>query len=182
MDNTDKDGAPAQASTELVVGWDRQPASAAALRFAVGLARRLGAHLHVVHIADFDDLPVDPDAWDWEQQFHDSLEAHAVGARALLNELGANWTYHAMHGRPPDVLADLAEEVDAVMIVLGAPGWHALVHRHVRRTVRLIPIVAQARPSGAARSRHLVCIANRCRRAEFLATRRCGRRNRSRIS
>jgi nucleotide-binding universal stress UspA family protein len=137
MDNTDKDGAPAQASTELVVGWDRQPASAAALRFAVGLARRLGAHLHVVHIADFDDLPVDPDAWDWEQQFHDSLEAHAVGARALLSELGANWTYHAMHGRPPDVLADLAEEVDAVMIVLGAPrgGMHSFIDTFAGQSV-----------------------------------------------
>ena len=137
MDNTDKDGASAQASAELVVGWDRQPASAAALRFAVGLSQRLGAHLHVVHIADFDDLPVDPDAWDWEQQFHDSLEAHAVGARALLNELGANWTYHAMHGRPPDVLADLAEEVDAVMIVLGAPrgGMHSFIDTFAGQSV-----------------------------------------------
>jgi nucleotide-binding universal stress UspA family protein len=137
MDNTDSAGAPAQASAELVVGWDRQPASAAALRFAVGLSQRLGAHLHVVHIADFDDLPVDPDSWDWEQQFHDSLEAHAVGARALLNELGANWTYHAMHGRPPDVLADLAEEVDAVMIVLGAPrgGMHSFIDTFAGQSV-----------------------------------------------
>jgi nucleotide-binding universal stress UspA family protein len=137
MDDTDKAGAPPHASAELVVGWDRQPASAAALRFAVGLAQRLGAHLHVVHIADFDDLPVDPDSWDWEQQFHDSLEAHAVGARALLNELGANWTYHAMHGRPPDVLADLAEEVDAVMIVLGAPrgGMHSFIDTFAGQSV-----------------------------------------------
>src|SRR5882757_5032501 len=133
MDDTNKTGA----STELVVGWDRQPASAAALRFAVGLAQRLGAHLHVVHIADFDDLPVDPDAWDWEQQFHDSLDAHAVAARALLCELGANWTYHAMHGRPPDVLADLAEEVDAVMIVLGAPrgGMHSFIDTFAGQSV-----------------------------------------------
>jgi nucleotide-binding universal stress UspA family protein len=137
MDNTDDDGSPAQASTELVVGWDRQPASAAALRFAVGLAQRLDAHLHVVHIADFDDLPIDPDAWDWEQQFHESLEAHAVGARALLDELGANWTYHAVRGRPPDVLADLAEEVDAVMIVLGAPrgGMHSFIDTFAGQSV-----------------------------------------------
>jgi nucleotide-binding universal stress UspA family protein len=132
MDNVDDDS-PAQ----LVVGWDRQPASAAALRFAVGLSRRLNAHLHVVHIADFDDLPVDPDAWDWEQQFHDSLETHAVGARALLDELGANWTYHAVHGRPPDVLADLAEQLDAVMIVLGAPrgGMHSFIDTFAGQSV-----------------------------------------------
>jgi nucleotide-binding universal stress UspA family protein len=132
MDNVDDDS-PAQ----LVVGWDRQPASAAALRFAVGLSQRLDAHLHVVHIADFDDLPIDPDAWDWEQQFHESLEAHAVGARALLDELGANWTYHAVRGRPPDVLADLAEEVDAVMIVLGAPrgGMHSFIDTFAGQSV-----------------------------------------------
>jgi nucleotide-binding universal stress UspA family protein len=114
---------------ELVVGWDRQPASAAALRFAVGLAQRLGAHLHVVHIADVDDLPVDPDAWDWEQQFRDSVDAQAAGARALLDELKADWAYHAAHGRPADVLADLAEQVDALMIVLGAPrgGMHSFI-------------------------------------------------------
>jgi nucleotide-binding universal stress UspA family protein len=137
MDNTGDGEPPARASTELVVGWDRQPASAAALRFAVGIARRLDAHLHVVHIADFDDLPVDPDAWDYEQQFHASLEAHARGARALLDELGANWTYHAMHGRPPDVLADLADEVDAVMIVLGAPrgGVHSFVDTFAGQSV-----------------------------------------------
>jgi nucleotide-binding universal stress UspA family protein len=117
------------ARPELVVGWDRQPASAAALRFAVGLAQRLGGHLHVVHIADVDDMPVDPDAWDWEQQFRDSVDAQAVDARALLERLGADWTYHAAHGRPSDVLADLAERVDALMIVLGAPrgGMHSFI-------------------------------------------------------
>jgi nucleotide-binding universal stress UspA family protein len=124
-------------SAELVVGWDNQPASAAALRFAVGLARRLDAHLHVVHIADVADLPVDPDASDYEQQFQASIEAHAVGARALLDGLGAKWTYHAMHGRPPDVIADLAEEVDAVMIVLGAPrgGVHSFIDTFAGQSV-----------------------------------------------
>jgi nucleotide-binding universal stress UspA family protein len=108
-----------------------------------------------VHIADVDDMPVDPDAWDWEQEFHDSLEKHAVGARALLDELGANWTYHAVHGRPPDVLADLAEEVDAVMIVLGAPrgGVHSFIdtfagqsvsHQLTRRHGRAVLLVPDA--------------------------------------
>lgn len=137
MDNTGAGEALARTSAELVVGWDRQPASAAALRFAVGLARRLDAHLHVVHIADFDDLPVDPDAFDYERQFRESLEAHADGARNLLEDLGANWTYHAMYGRPPDVLADLAEQVDAAMIVLGAPrgGLHSFIETFAGQSV-----------------------------------------------
>lgn len=157
MDNTE-DESPAPFSAQLVLGWDRQPASAAALRFAVGLSQRLDAHLHVVHIADFDDLPVDPDAWDWEQQFHASLDAHAVSARALLAELGANSTYHAVRGRPPDVLADLAEEVDAVMIVLGAPrgGVHSFIdtfagqsvsHQLTRKHGRAVLLVPEPPPA-----------------------------------
>lgn len=143
--------------TALVLGWDRQPASAAALRFAVGLARRMNAHLHVVHIADVEDMPVDPDAWDWEQQFRDSLDAQAAGARTLLDELGADWTYHATHGRPPDVLADLAEEVDALMIVLGAPrgGLHTFIdtvagqsvsHQLARTQGRAVLLVPDSSP------------------------------------
>ncbi|MGZ5365164.1 MAG: universal stress protein [Mycobacterium sp.] len=155
MDNTGESSA--RASAELVVGWDGQPASIAALRYAVGLARRLDAHLHVAHIADFADLPVDPDAWDYEQQFHATLEAQAVAARALLDELGANWTYQAMHGRPADVLADLAEEVDALMIVLGAPrvGVHSFIdtfagqsvaHQVTRKHGRAVLLVPEATP------------------------------------
>jgi nucleotide-binding universal stress UspA family protein len=137
MNEPRDDEYPPRASVELVVGWDRQPASTAVLRFAVGLAQRLAAHLHVVHIADFDDMPVDSDAWDWEQQFRESLEAHAVRARTILDELRANWTYHAVHGRPPDVLADLADEVDAMMIVLGAPrgGVHSLIDSFAGQSV-----------------------------------------------
>ena len=45
------------ATTSLVVGWDHESASGSALTFAVDLARRLAAHLHVVHIVDIDDLP-----------------------------------------------------------------------------------------------------------------------------
>ena len=133
----DLDESTTRTSAELVVGWDREPASAAALRYAVRLARYLDAHLHVVHIADVADLPIDPDAWDYEQQFHASVEAHAVAARKLLDELGANWTYHAMHGRPPDVLAELAEQVDAVMIVLGAPrgGVHSFIDTFAGQSV-----------------------------------------------
>lgn len=148
MDNAGDGESPTGTSAELVVGWDGQPASAAALRFAAGLARRLDAHLHVVHIADFADLPVDPDAVDYEQQFQASLDAHAVGARALLDELGANWTYHAMHGRPPDVLADLAEQVDAVMIVVGAPrgGVHSFIDTFAGQSVAHQLTRTQGRP------------------------------------
>lgn len=108
-------------STQIVVGWNMQPNSSGALRFAVTLAQRLNAHLHVVHVADLDDMPIDPDAWDWEEQLDQRLAEDASTARTLLDQLHANWTYHAAHGRPSDVIADLAEETDALMIILGGP-------------------------------------------------------------
>jgi nucleotide-binding universal stress UspA family protein len=108
-------------SAQMVLGWDLQPNSSAAVRFAVSLAQRLDAHLHVVHVADVDDLPIDPDAWDWEEQLDQRLAENATTARALLDQLHANWTYHAFRGRPGDVIADLAEQTDALMIILGAP-------------------------------------------------------------
>lgn len=105
----------------LVLGWDLQPGSSAALQFAIGIAQGFGAHLHVVHVADADDLPTDPDACDWEQQLDQRLVDDETAARAVLNRLDGDWTYHAAHGRPAEVIANLAEEVNALMIVVGGP-------------------------------------------------------------
>ena len=123
-DDTSAESLPHAASagsTQMVLGWDLQPNSSAALRFAVVMAQRLDAHLHVVHIADVDDLPIDPDAWNWEEQLDQRLAEDATTARTLLDQLHAHWTYHAARGRPSDVIADLAEETDALMIILGGP-------------------------------------------------------------
>jgi nucleotide-binding universal stress UspA family protein len=108
-------------STQLVLGWDMHSNSSAALQFAVALAARLNAHLHVVHVADVDDLPVDPDAADWEELLDQRLADTATTARTLLEQLDARWSYHAAHGRPTDVIANLAEETDALMVILGGP-------------------------------------------------------------
>lgn len=123
-DDTSAESLPHAASagsTQMVLGWDRHPNSSAALRFAVVMAQRLDAHLHVVHVADVDDLPIDPDAWNWEEQLDQRLAEDATTARTLLDQLHAHWTYHAARGRPSDVIADLAEETDALMIILGGP-------------------------------------------------------------
>jgi nucleotide-binding universal stress UspA family protein len=106
----------------MVVGWDLHPNSSAALRFAVVMAQRLDAHLHVVHVADVDDLPIDTDDWNWKEQLDRRLAENATTARTLLNQVHAHWTYHAARGRPSDVIADLAEETDALMIILGRPS------------------------------------------------------------
>ena len=123
-DDTSAESQPHAASVgsrQIIVGWDLHPNSSAALRFAVVMAQRLDAQLHVVHVADVDDLPIDPDAWNWEEQLDQRLAENATTARMLLDQLHAHWTYHAARGRPSDVIADLAEETDALMIILGGP-------------------------------------------------------------
>lgn len=107
--------------TAIVLGWDGHSPSTSALRYAVGLARRLTAHIHVVHIVDLDDTPVDPDAPDWEQQLEAALDDEAAQARALLDGSDASWTYHGGHGDPADLLARVADEYDALMVVVGSP-------------------------------------------------------------
>ena len=52
----------------LVVGHSQDPSSDYALAAAVDLARRVGGRLHVVHVVETKDYPVDSDAADWEQQ------------------------------------------------------------------------------------------------------------------
>ncbi|WLP89893.1 universal stress protein [Gordonia sp. NB41Y] len=105
----------------LVVGWDRHPDSLAAARFAAALAVPLRAHIHIVHIVDLDDEPIDPDAPDWEEQYRANVTAEAVTARALLDDVPASWTYHSGHGSPADLLAQVADRYGALMVVVGSP-------------------------------------------------------------
>lgn len=125
------------AATQMVLGWDLQPTSSAALQFAVIMAQRLNTHLHVVHVADIDDLPIDPDAWDWEGQLDQRLADNKTTARSLLDQLDANRTYHGARGRPSDVITNLADETDALMIVLGASrgGVHSFIETFAGQSV-----------------------------------------------
>ncbi|MFD5177674.1 universal stress protein [Nocardia sp. NPDC058379] len=144
---------PTAAATHLVVGYDRHRASDVALGVAIGLATRLGAHLHVVHVIDADDLPTDPDAADWERAVTETVERERAAACARLAELPGNWTYYARRGNPAHLLDALAETYDASMIVIGAPrhGLPSLIERllgasvsahlvhHAHRPVLLVP-------------------------------------------
>src|SRR5215203_784019 len=47
-----------ESDTHIVVGFDEEPQSQAALRYAIDLARRLDADLEVVHVVDLRDYPV----------------------------------------------------------------------------------------------------------------------------
>src|SRR5262245_24252227 len=147
---------PLRPSSHVVVGLDRRPASHQALRFAIELAAPLNAYLHVAHIIDLQDFPIDPDGDDWEQRFADTLDQERTTACDLLSALPGNWTYYAHRGDPAQVLAALAETHDALMIILGTArgglmsaidrvlnaSVSARLIRHTHRPVVLVPDTA----------------------------------------
>lgn len=138
--------APAGAS--LVLGHNRYPTVDNALRVAADLAGRLRADLHGVHGVDLSDYPGDPDAADWEQQARHALDVQRARVEAALANSPASWTYHAGHGDPVALIIDVAEETDALMIIVGSRGEGAIasVERLVGGSVSRSVLRRQHRP------------------------------------
>lgn len=120
-----------KSDTHIVVGFDEEPQSQAALRFAIVLARGLDAHLDVVHVVDLRDYPVDPDSDDWESASNANLIRTAEHIRAAVDDSNRSWSYFAWRGDPVHLLATVAEENGALMIVVGThgAGLSATLHR-----------------------------------------------------
>lgn len=145
----------AQRTARLVVGFDRQQVSQRALQVAADLAARLRAELHVVHAVDLGDYPIDPDRPDWEEQARAAVEHERELAQQILAATDVPWTYHAAHGDPVRLLSAVAQERDALMIVVGSRGHsrasafirlldgsvtRALTGRHQHRPVLIVPL------------------------------------------
>ncbi|MEU4651844.1 universal stress protein [Nocardia fluminea] len=115
-------------------------------------------------IGDTDDLPIDPDAADWDRAISEVVERERASACSMLGALPGNWTYHAHRGNPAHLLSSIADANDASMIVLGAPRHRlaSLVERllgesvsaqsihHGHRPVLLVP---EHNPTSARLSR-----------------------------
>jgi nucleotide-binding universal stress UspA family protein len=143
------DEAPGQhPQTQLVLGHDRHPHSAVALAVAAELAGRLRAQLHVVHGIDLSDYPIDPDAADWEQQARRTLDEQHQQVAAALAGCDTGWSYHAWRGDPVKLLTTVADETDALMIIVGTrgEGAGAVIDRIFERSVSHGLIARQRRP------------------------------------
>jgi nucleotide-binding universal stress UspA family protein len=143
----------------IVVGYDRTPQSREAVAVAMDLGSRLGSFLHVVHAIDLRDYPIDPDAHDWEDKAAETLAEARRVATALLHHYVWGWTYLAGRGDPARLLMSVANEHDALMIVVGSrgEGLHVLVERLISPPVshRLIdrsrrPVLVVNRPPANA--------------------------------
>jgi len=102
----------------LVVGYDRHPASRAALVFAGELAGALNVPLHVVHVVDDSD---EADAGRASSAGADGedLDAERQHVGDALGEV--QWTYHRLRGDPVTALLEMTNRHGASMLIVGRP-------------------------------------------------------------
>lgn len=116
----DRPASPSDRNTPcLLVGVDRHPSSHVALDIAAGLATRLRASLKVVHVVDLSDFPIDPDSSDWDTAAEAALEEQRSEVTRALAHFSEAWTFHIRRGDPARVLADMADQSSALMVVIG---------------------------------------------------------------
>lgn len=82
----DRDGpAPAnEPSSHVVLGYRAGPPGNAVLVTGADLAARLNATLHVVHVVDLSDYPIDPDAWTGRHKPSARWPPNSATSRPLL--------------------------------------------------------------------------------------------------
>lgn len=137
----------------LVVGYDRHRAARAALHAAIALAGDLGADLHVLHSSTLDDYGIDPDCDQYEAEHAQALADERAAISELLGDSGLVWAYHEQQGDPSHALAELADQVDARMIVVGAThpggirhllGGDSVAKRLLKQQARPVLVVPEA--------------------------------------
>jgi nucleotide-binding universal stress UspA family protein len=127
------------------VGYDQHSASHHAVLVAAALAQVLGAALLLVHVIDLADYPIDPDAATWETASVDTLLAERRQAETLLAGTSIEWNYRIVQDNPAHALAEVAHEVDALFIVVGASG-RGLAQRLRHGSVPQMLVRRQRRP------------------------------------
>jgi nucleotide-binding universal stress UspA family protein len=152
--------ARSEPQVSMVCGYDKTPESRNALGVAIDLGGRLSAFLHVVHAIDLRDYPIDPDRPDFEEKAAATLAEEERVATGLLRHYPWGWRYLAGRGDPARLLMRVADEHDALMIVIGSKGegLHVLVerlispavsHRLIERAKRPVLIVSHPPAPGS---------------------------------
>ena len=113
----------------VVVGTDGSDTAAEAVRQATAVARTNGARLHVVTAYgarpgwDRDRaLEAMPDELRWMASPGEAAERIARQAAAAAQQAGVEAEYHSEPGDPADVILEVANEVDADLVVVGNKG------------------------------------------------------------
>jgi nucleotide-binding universal stress UspA family protein len=136
----------------VLVGYDGSAASEVALRWAAGIAHRLGEPLHVLRAWGMLNAPVPatkqggyiPPLSDWEAAVHDELQAQ-VERMSLDNDV----RLHVAHAQSSAALLHAARGADLLVVARrGAGGFRGLgfgstadqVARHSPCPVVVVPV------------------------------------------
>ena len=142
----------------IVVGVDGSPQAAAALEWAIALARLLDAEViavHGVHVTVYSVTGYET-VLQYDAQWHAELKQEFQDRWCL--PLVASGLRHQMlfeDGRPAEVIADVADRLDADLIVVGRRGRGGIVemvlgsvsHELSHRSKRPVLLISQA-PAG----------------------------------
>jgi nucleotide-binding universal stress UspA family protein len=105
---------------ELVIGYDGTPGARAAATEALRLAK--GLDERVVFVFAYWTNPAGGDVGDMLNALRELGEGHLNEARQQAEAAGVPARGELVNGRPSTALVELAEEVDAQMIVVGSYG------------------------------------------------------------
>ncbi|MBO0873520.1 MAG: universal stress protein [Pseudonocardia sp.] len=138
----------AGSAATVVVGHRRDLSSERALAVAMDLGQRLNAQLRVVHVVELSDYPDDSDSADWEQRGEETLDQQRYRVERTLAGYTQDWGYEVRRGNPASELARVAQENNAILIVLGSrgSGIGAKISRLCRPSVSHGTIECQHRP------------------------------------
>jgi nucleotide-binding universal stress UspA family protein len=108
----------------IVLGYDGGVCAGAALEEALRLCRDLDAELTVV----FGYAPLIPERQtaDYREALHELGEREAGKALERAREAGVSARADVRSKRPADALVEVADELDARMIVVGSHGEHLI--------------------------------------------------------
>ena len=116
----------------ILVPLDFSANSTRALDYAHGLAQRLGAALHLVHVCEVPTMMTPAlDAYaiaysDWSQRLGDEAEKELNKTRTALGDV--NVTTEVLFGAPAASIVEAADTNHADMIVMGTHGHGAVMH------------------------------------------------------
>jgi nucleotide-binding universal stress UspA family protein len=113
----------------IVVGTDGSESAKKAVAEAVRLAKALEAEIHVVSAfeplrgAKISGAPQGA-AKVWAPLPDSQVDATLLAAEVGIRLAGVKVTPHAVQGEPADALIEIAEQVGAIMLVVGSKGMH----------------------------------------------------------
>jgi nucleotide-binding universal stress UspA family protein len=99
-------------------------------------------------VLEAEDYPADPDSADWEQQAQQTLTQHRDHVERMLADTHVSWDYEVRRGNPASELAKVAEEHDALLIIVGSrgEGLRTALSRLIQPSVSHGTIQVQHRP------------------------------------